>query len=137
MTRKAADSKTDKINRVTGAVIHVSVKLIIYILIVVLFYYGVTTAYRFGLRVFSRRTMTSQPGIEMRISIREGDSVTDVGRTLEDMGVIHDGYAFVFQKYFYQIDLEPGIYTVNTAMTVKEVLEALHTEETESDETEE
>lgn len=136
MARKAANSSTDKINKVTGTVIFISVKVIVYIIVALVFYYGITGAYQLGLNLFSRRTMTSAPGIEIRISVDEKDSVMDIGRTLEKMGLIHDAYAFVFQKYFYEVDIGPGVYTLNTAMTVKEALEAMDVDNQE-EETEE
>ena len=138
MAKKAAASKTDKINRVTGTVIRVSLKVIAVILIVVIFFYGITSAYQFGLSVFSEKTMTAEPGIEMQVTIQEGDSALTVGNMLEGRGLIHDARAFVFQKYFYEKTLEPGVYTVDTAMTVKEVLEVLSgSGEEESEEAEE
>ncbi len=138
MAKKAGTSKTEKINRVTGTVIRVSLKLITVILAAVIFVYGITGAYRFGLSVFSQRTMTAEPGIEMRVTVQEGESALEVGSTLEDMGLIHSAWAFVFQKYFYNKSLEPGTYTVDTAMTVKEALETLSGggEEEESEEAE-
>ena len=136
MARKAANSSTDKINKVTGTVIFISVKVIVYIIVALVFYYGITGAYQLGLNLFSKRTMTSAPGIEMRISVDEKDSVMDIGRTLEKMGLIHDAYAFVFQKYFYEVDIGPGVYTLNTAMTVKEALEDMDVDNQE-EETEE
>ena len=136
MARKAANSSTDKIKKVTGTVIFISVKVIVYIIVALVFYYGITGAYQLGLNLFSKRTMTSAPGIEMRISVDEKDSVMDIGRTLEKMGLIHDAYAFVFQKYFYEVDIGPGVYTLNTAMTVKEALEAMDVDNQE-EETEE
>ena len=136
MARKAANSSTDKINKVTCTVIFISVKVIVYIIVALVFYYGITGAYQLGLNLFSKRTMTSAPGIEMRISVDEKDSVMDIGRTLEKMGLIHDAYAFVFQKYFYEVDIGPGVYTLNTAMTVKEALEAMDVDNQE-EETEE
>ena len=136
MARKAANSSTDKINKVTGTVIFISVKVIVYIIVALVFYYGITGAYQLGLNLFSKRTMTSAPGIEMRISVDEKDSVMDIGRTLEKMGLIHDAYAFVVQKYFYEVDIGPGVYTLNTAMTVKEALEAMDVDNQE-EETEE
>lgn len=136
MARRAVNSSTDKINKVTGTVILISVKVIVYIIVALVFYYGITGAYQLGFNVFSKRTMTSAPGIEMRISVDEKDSVMDIGRTLEKMGLIHNAYAFVFQKYFYEIDISPGVYTLNTAMTVKEALEAMDSDHQE-EETEE
>ena len=44
MARKAANSSTDKINKVTGTVIFISVKVIVYIIVALVFYYGITGA---------------------------------------------------------------------------------------------
>lgn len=137
MAKKSVSSSTDKINKVTGTVIFISSRVIIYIIVAVVFYYGITNAYQFGFNVFSKRTMTSEPGIEMRISIDEKDSALDVGKTLEKMGLIHDAYAFLFQKYFYEVEIRPGVYTLNTAMTVKETLEVLNSDNQETEEAEE
>ena len=44
----------NEINRVTGVIIRVSLRLIIYALIVLLLYEGVMTGYTFGYSIFCR-----------------------------------------------------------------------------------
>jgi len=134
MANRAAGSTSSQINKVTSLVIRISINVIVVFATVTIFYWGITSAYDFGLGVFSKRTMTSEPGIEMSFSIKEGESALSVGKKLEEMGLIHSAYAFVFQKYFYDVKLVPGSYKLNTAMTVKEALQALKGEEVEEEE---
>lgn len=134
MAGRKTVSATQQINKVTGVVIRTSFRVIVTFLIVMIFYWGITSAYQFGLDVFSKKTMTSEPGIKVTVVIREGDSALSVGKELEKKGLIHSAYAFAFQKYFYDMELVPGSYTLDTAMTVKEALQALQGEEPETEE---
>ena len=53
---------------------------------------------------------------------------------LEEMGLIQSRYIFMIQALFYEYDIYPGTYQLNTSMTSKEMLEemsVLPTAETE------
>lgn len=116
---------TKDINRVTGAIIRVSLRLIIYALIVLLLYEGVTAGYSFGYAVFAGKAVSEAPGVTLTVVVEEDQDAGEVGRMLEEMGLIQNQYVFLVQTIFYDYEIYPGTYQLSTAMTSKEMLEEM------------
>ncbi len=121
---------TREINKVTGTIIRVSWKLIVYAVVALLLYEGVTRGYAFGHDIFSSSAMASKPGVDMRVTIKDDEEVADIGVALEKAGVIKSRYAFIIQSIFYDYGssdhpVEGGTYLLNNSMTSKEIILAL------------
>lgn len=117
---------TKEINKVTGTVIRISVKLIVYALVILLLYEGVSHGYQFGYRVFHSEAVAMEPGISMQVTIGEGQSVAQIAKALKENGLIKYQYAFLVQCLFYeygdQYPVEAGMYQLNNSMTPKEII---------------
>ena len=135
-------STTKEINKVTGAIIGISGKLIFYALVVLLLYEGITKGYAFGYEIFHSTAMAPAPGIDKVVNIREGDSLMDIGKELESKGLIKSEYAFLIRSIFYEYgkagehEIIPGEFTLNNSMTAKEMIVELR-DGPEEEETEE
>lgn len=125
---------TRDINRVTGAIIKVSLRLIIYALLILIFYEGITAGFEFGYEIFAATAMAPAPGRDKAVRIEEDQSDLDVGKLLEKEGLIHNRYAFAVQAEFYDYEIYPGDYMLNTSMTSREILDLLGTQPTEAQE---
>lgn len=119
---EAAGKKKRGYRRMTTGVIGIAIQVAVTCLIVVVFYIGMSRAYRLGYHIFSNEAVDSAPGITMNITIVEGQSAYTVGQTLQKKGLIEDGIAFWIQSMVYDADIYPGTYTVSTAMSSKEIL---------------
>lgn len=120
-------STTNEINKVTGAIIHVSWNLIVYAVAILLLYEGAYRGYQFGHDIFYSAGMAAKPGIDMRVTIGEGEEILDIGAALERGGLIRSRYAFVLQSKFYDFGgskhpVEAGSYVLNNSMTSKEII---------------
>lgn len=118
---------TKEINKVTGTIIRVSWKLIIYALAILMLYEGITRGYTFGHDIFCSSPMAQKPGMDMRVTIGEEEKVADIGAALEKAGVIKSKYAFLIQCIFYDYGgtdhpVEEGTYLLNNSMTSKEII---------------
>ena len=119
---------TKEINRVTGAIIGISGKLIFYALVVLLLYEGITKVYAFGYEIFHSTAMAEAPGIDKVVQIEDGDSLMDVAKELDSKGLIKNEYAFLIQSMFYEYgkageyEIIPGTFTLNNSMTAKEII---------------
>ena len=118
---------TKEINRVTSTIIAVSWKLIVYALVVLLLYEGVTKGYEFGYSVFYDTAVAEEPGVDMRVTIGEGESLGDIAVALVRGGLVKNRFAFLFQSLFYDYGhsknpVEPGTYLLNNSMTSKEII---------------
>jgi cell division protein YceG involved in septum cleavage len=117
---------TKEINKITGAVIAISFRLIILALVVLLLYRGVTSGYEFGHEIFYASAVETEPGHDKAVSIEEGTSVVNAAKLLKDNGMINNEYSFIIQAEFFNYKVNPGNYTFNTSMTSKEILQMMN-----------
>lgn len=116
---------TREINRVTGTVINVSMKLILLALVCILMYEGVTRGYSFGHEIFDPTPMESGEGTAKQVTVEDGMSVMETGRLLEEKGLIQDAYVFLIESILYEYEIQPGTYTFRTTQTSMEILQML------------
>lgn len=128
---------TKDINKITKTIIVISGKLILYALILMLLAEGMTRGYAFGHEVFYATAVDAPPGKDVEITIPEDQSDGDTISILADLGLVKSELAVHIQKWFYDYDIYPGTYTLNTSMTSKEMLQRLNekpAEETKEEE---
>lgn len=92
--------------------------------------------YDFGYRVFTEPAMAEEPGKDVLVQVREDMSARELGRTLEEKGLVRDGNLFFLQLKLsaYSKKLLPGVYTLNTSMTAKDMMVVMSTKVNESTE---
>lgn len=117
---------TKEINRITGTIIGISGRLIIYALVILLLVEGVTRGYAFGYEIFYASAMEPAPGKDMVLIIPQDQSDAQTLETLKAVGLIRNELAVRIQKAFYDYEIYPGTYTLNTSMTSKEILQILN-----------
>ena len=80
--------------------------------------------YDFGYRVFTEPAISKQPGTDILVDVTDKMSEKEIGQLLEDKGLVKDGNLFYLQLKLsaYSKKLVPGIYTLNTSMTAKEMM---------------
>ena len=117
---------TKEINAITGTIIGVSGKLIVYALVILLLVEGMTRGYAFGHEVFYATAIDPEPGVRYALTIPEGQDAAETARVLKDVGLIRNEYAVRIQMWFYDYEVYPGTYELSTAMTSKEILQQLN-----------
>lgn len=117
---------TREINRITGAVIGISARLIVLTLVVLLLYQGVTNGYAFGHELFYASSVTEKPGTDKDVMVEENASVPQVAKQLKNSGMITNEYSFIIQAKFFDYTVNPGDYTINTSMTSREILQMMN-----------
>jgi UPF0755 protein len=117
---------TKEINKITGAIISISGRLIIYALVVLLLYEGATIGYEFGHEIFYAQAMEKEPGRDKKVIIKEDTSVSGAAKALKQAGLISNEYSLIIQAKFFDYDVNPGEYTFNTSMTSKEILQMMN-----------
>lgn len=127
---------TKEINRITGAIIGISGRLIVCALVVLLLYEGVMRGYEFGHDIFYATSVEAAPGRDRTITIEEGSSVVDTAKLLQSYGLITNEFSFIIQAVFFDYDVNPGTYTFNTSMTSKEILQMMNENTGEEEEKE-
>lgn len=113
-------------------------KCMIFIIIIMLLYYYGKKAYSFGYKVFAEETVSQPPGKKVAVTIAAGIGGADLGKMLEEKGLIRDASVFRVQYMLseYKDKLKQGSYVLNTSQTSEEMLGVLSGEaelESESD----
>lgn len=134
---KGADMNT---KQMIMAVLGMIFKVAVTIIVVVFVYKAALTAYDYGYRIFQEPPVSAQPGIDMQVDITVGKSPLQVGEILEAKGLIRDAKLFYIQNLLsqYKDKMQAGSYTLNTSMTMQEMMAVMSVvdEETEEPSTE-
>lgn len=123
--------------QMAGTILGTIIKIALAVLIIFYVYKAATIAYDYGYRIFAEGPVSEEPGFDVDIAITSDKDVRDIGELLETRGLIKDGKLFVLQELLseYHGKIKEGAYTLNTSMTVEEMLEIMagEAEETESE----
>lgn len=124
--------------QIVGAVAGTVTKVVVAAVVLMFIYRYSIMAYDYGYRIFGEEAVDEEPGRNISVEVVESDSVEDIGQMLEQKGLIRDAKLFVIQEKLSGLEngIGSGIYELNTAMTVDEMLEimAASEEETASEE---
>ena len=119
---------TKDINQITGTIIGVSGKLILYALLLLLLAEGVKGGYAFGHSLFYESSVEAPPGTDKVVTVPEGQRTSDTIRALKEAGLIENELAAQVQMKFYDYRIHPGTYNLNTSMSSKKILQTLNEE---------
>ena len=124
--------------QMAGTILGTVIKIVVAVLVVFFVYKASVIAYDYGYRIFAEGPVSEAPGFDVTIAITSDKDVRDIGELLESRGLIRDGKLFVLQELLsnYHGKIKEGAYTLNTSMTVEEMLEIMAgdaEEETESE----
>ena len=125
------------IKQLIGSVVETAIKIAAVVFLVSFVYDTAVKAYDYGYRVFAEEPVTVGEGRTISISVGAGDSVRDIGKNLEEKGLIRDANLFFVQELLseYHGKIIPGIYDLNTSMTNDEMLEIMSSEQEEEEDT--
>ncbi len=125
------------IKQLIGSVVETIIKIAAVVFLVSFVYDAAVKAYDYGYRVFAEEPVSVGDGRTISISVGAGDSVRDIGKNLEEKGLIRDANLFFVQELLseYHGKIIPGIYDLNTSMTNDEMLEIMASEPKEEEDT--
>lgn len=124
--------------QIVTAVFGTVLKVVFAIVVIVLVYRAAVVAYDYGYRVFQEPPVSESPGMDVVVEITVGKSPLQIGQILETKGLIKDAKLFYIQNLLsrYKDKLQPGVYTLNTSMTMEEMMGVMAVEKEETGETE-
>lgn len=116
-----------KIKQLTFSFIGTVFRIVIIILLILFIYKAGLKAYDFGYRIFAEETMSVEPGRDVEVTITQGKSTMDIGKMLQEKGLIRDAQLFYVQEKLssYKGKIQPGIYTLNTSMSAEDMLKIM------------
>ncbi len=125
-----------KLNKMIFKFVSLSFSILVLLLVVVGLIELGTFCYNFGYRVFTEEAVAEAPGEDVVVHITADMSEHEIGKLLKEQGLIRDDKLFYAQLKLsaYSDKLLPGIYTLNTSMTGKEMIVVMGTGTEESTE---
>ena len=115
-----------KTNQITAAIIQTAMMVIFVTIMAMVFYAGIKKAYSFGYAIFGSGPVAEPPGTDKVFVVEEGMSTSECLDNLEKSGLIRDKNVALIQELFFEYEIYPGTYTLNTSMSVREILAELN-----------
>lgn len=122
--------------RIILAILSTIIKVAVIAVVLVFVYRTSIKAYDYGYRILEDKPIAVAPGRDVSVAITEGKSVKDIGEILESKGLVADANIFFIQNLLstYRDELQPGLYTLNTSMTAKEMMEIMSAQSDDEEE---
>lgn len=116
--------------QIIGATIEMVAKVVIFAVIFMFILNTSVKAYDYGFRVFAEEPVSVGEGRTISVIVEKADSVKDVGKMLQEKGLIRDAGLFTVQEFLSEQHgkIQPGVYDLNTSMTSQEMLAVMAAE---------
>ena len=124
-----------KASYLIGTVLETIIKVAVVAVAVIFVFRTATQAYEFGYKVFADEPVSVVGGRTITVGVSESMSVNDIGKMLEEKGLIEDDKLFVVQEMLsaYHGEILPGIYDLSTDMKTEKMLEIMSTPEKDAE----
>lgn len=104
----------------------VSIKTLVYVVMIVVAVVCATAAYSFGTQLFSEEGVDPKPGTDMTFTVEEGTTIDSFGKRLEEFNVIKSSTVFKVQTYLYNVKtIKAGTYSFNTSQSNEEIFKII------------
>ena len=117
------NSRRKSFRSFTEILLSFSLRILFLIGLLYLILQGVKIAYGYGHGLLYERVMEKEPGREITLEIKQGESAGEIADKLKGLGLIDNTQAFVLKAKLYHTSLLPGSYTLSTAMTQLQMLD--------------
>ena len=104
----------------------IAVRVVFIALIIVIAGSGIKVAYNFGHSIFYAEAVEEAPGHDVEVTIPEGADAKQVGKILKTKGLVKNEYSIIVQAKFFDYEVIPGTYILNTSSTSREILKQLN-----------
>jgi UPF0755 protein len=119
------------VNKALFAFIKIIFTIMVALMVIVAAVNLCITGYDYGYRFFTEQPVSEAPGEDILVQVKEDTSGMELARMLENKGLIRDAKLFYMRWKLsaYSNSIKPGVYTLNTSMTPKEMMIAMSPQE--------
>lgn len=119
------------INKALFSFIKIAFSVMVILLIVYVTIHLSKTGYEYGYRLYTETAVDEAPGRDVLVQVKPDMSNKQIAGMLEEKGLVRDSKLFYLQLKLsaYNHSIEPGVYTLNTSMTPKELMIAMSPDE--------
>ena len=115
------------VKQLLGAIGAMLVKIVLSAVVIIIIFKLAVGAYDFGFNLFADIPMDEGVGRTVNVVVSESQDAMDVGKMLEEKGLIRDAKMFYIQEKLsdYKDQMVAGSYELNTAMSIADMLAVL------------
>lgn len=115
------------VKSVIGSTVELVIKAVVLVFAATYILKAATMAYEYGYRVFTEEPVSQGEGRIISISVEDPVDVKELGKLLEQRGLIRDANLFVVQELVSENHgkIQPGIYDLSTSMTAEEMIDVM------------
>ena len=115
------------VKQLLGAIGAMLVKIVLSAVVIIIIFKLAVGAYDFGFNLFADIPMDEGDGRTVNVVVSESQDAMDVGKMLEEKGLIRDAKMFYIQEKLsdYKDQMVAGSYELNTAMSIADMLAVL------------
>lgn len=112
-------------------VLSITLKIVIAAVVVLAVFRLGSMAFNYGHAVFQEEAVDAPPGRTITVTVEDGASTQAIAKLLEDKGLVEDWKLFYVQVKVskYAKTIQPGTYTLTTAMMPREMMAVMSGEE--------
>ncbi len=126
------------VKQLLGAIGAMLAKIVLSAAVIIIIFKLAIGAYDFGFNLFADIPVDEGDGRTVNVVISESQDVMDVGKMLEEKGLIRDAKMFYIQEKLsdYKDQMVAGSYELNTAMSIEDMLAVICNSEEATEEAE-
>jgi UPF0755 protein len=117
--------------KVTSFIIRTLLNILFYLAVIYLITTVSKEVYNFCYQIFGQVTMDQEPGRDVEIQVKKGESSMNVASKLETNKIIVNKYSFYVKTKLMKHTIMPGTYNLNTSMTYDEIFALITVPSTE------
>lgn len=124
------------VKSIIGSTVELIIKVVALVFIASYIIKAAAAAYDYGYRIFTEAPVSLGEGRVISVIVEDPVSVKDIGKMLEERGLIRDANLFVIQELLSEDHgkIQPGIYDLSTSMTAQEMMAVMAADAPEEDE---
>ncbi|HHX12320.1 MAG TPA: endolytic transglycosylase MltG [Clostridiales bacterium] len=111
--------------KITSFIIRLLMNIMFYVLVAFLIVNVSKQAFQFTYELYGPVAVENEPGRDIPIQIKKGESTMDVASKLEVNRAIVNKYSFYIKTKIEDIAIMPGTYEINSSMTYNDILEII------------
>ncbi len=115
----------EKLNSFSSGLIGLAVRVLVAAGLILVLARGMAVAYRFGYSAFYEQGKDAPPGKNIYVTIPEGMDLWEASELLLKRGVADNVWALRLQALFFDLEVQPGRYQLNSSETAEELLRQL------------
>lgn len=126
------------VKQLLGAIGAMLAKIVLSAAVIIIIFKLAIGAYDFGFNLFADIPVDEGDGRTVNVVISESQDAMDVGKMLEEKGLIRDAKMFYIQEKLsdYKDQMVAGSYELNTAMSIEDMLAVICNSEEATEEAE-